>query len=87
MPPQICPQCGAIVPAEARSCPGCGSDDETGWSAEARLGTPEIPDPEFDYDDFVQREFGDGGKTFRLQWWWWLVAIALLGVCLKLWIG
>ncbi len=27
-----CPNCGAEVPIKARSCPDCGSDENTGWS-------------------------------------------------------
>ncbi len=27
-----CPNCGAEVPIRARSCPDCGSDENTGWS-------------------------------------------------------
>lgn len=30
----ICPNCGAEVPDNALACPECGSDEETGWSAE-----------------------------------------------------
>ena len=30
----ICPHCGAEVDYDALACPECGSDDETGWSAE-----------------------------------------------------
>jgi hypothetical protein len=29
-----CPHCGESVPSYATSCPGCGSDMETGWSSE-----------------------------------------------------
>ena len=31
----ICPHCEAEVPAGASACPECGSDDQTGWSANA----------------------------------------------------
>ncbi len=27
-----CPNCGEEVPIKAKSCPGCGSDEKTGWS-------------------------------------------------------
>ncbi|MHC4268304.1 MAG: zinc-ribbon domain-containing protein [Planctomycetota bacterium] len=29
-----CPNCGAEVPIKAKSCPDCGSDENTGWSDE-----------------------------------------------------
>ncbi len=33
--PFLCPNCGAMVPANAKACPECGSDEETGWSEAA----------------------------------------------------
>jgi ribosomal protein L40E len=59
----ICPNCGAEVPARARACPECGSDEQTGWSQDA--DTSALPagygkDEEFDYADFLEREFGGG---------------------------
>jgi len=51
----------------------------TGWSDEARVGGLDLPDEQFDYDDFVKREFG-GGKSpvpRGISWWWWVVAIVL----------
>ena len=32
----LCPHCGAEVPRKALACPSCGSDENTGWSEEAR---------------------------------------------------
>ena len=59
----VCPHCGAEVRAGARSCPECGSDDQTGWAEDANAAGVDLPtgyggDDEFDYDEFVQREFG-----------------------------
>lgn len=31
-----CPICGAEVPVKAKACPECGSDENTGWSEEAK---------------------------------------------------
>lgn len=79
--PEICPNCGALVPRNARACPECGSDDETGWNDDAvpqRLG---IPDDSFDYEEFTRQEFGDQRSRVRprgVSWFWWVVAIALL---------
>ena len=79
MPPEICPQCGAEVPPRAKACPGCGSDEKTGWSDEARGNAADLPDDNFDYDDFVQREFGGATPKPRgISWLWWCVAVALL---------
>lgn len=62
MKPDVCPHCGALVPDDARSCPECGSDEETGWSDKAQAQRLDLPDDDFDYDEFVKEEFGgDGG--------------------------
>jgi hypothetical protein len=79
MPPEICPACGATVPRNAKACPGCGSDEETGWSEQARSDSLDLPDENFDYDDFAKREFG--GKQARprgLKPLWDRVAVLLL---------
>ncbi len=79
MPPEVCPNCGAEVPSDAKACPACGSDEQTGWSDDARTSGLDLPDPEFNYDDFLKREFGPRNPVPRgIRWWWWLVAIALL---------
>ena len=83
--PEICPNCGAMVPHRAKACPECGSDDETGWADDAvaqRLG---IPDDSFDYDEFVRGEFADRRSELRprgIAWLWWGVAVLLLVVLL-----
>lgn len=80
MAPEICPNCGAEVPPKARACPECGADEQTGWSERAAAQRLGIPDDEFDYDEFVKGEFGDGKKSPRprIGWFWWLVAIGLI---------
>ena len=74
-----CPHCGAEVPPKARACPECGSDEQTGWSSEAQTNGLDLPGEEFDYDDYVKREFGGGSPVPRgLHWFWWLVAVVIL---------
>ena len=49
----------------------------------ARLG---VPDDEFDYDEFVREEFGDGRKKIGvpqvkphgLSWVWWVAGVLLI---------
>lgn len=77
--PYVCPNCGADVPRGAKACPECGSDDQTGWSEDARTQNLGLPDTEFDYDDFVQREFSKRAPLPRgVSFWWWIVAIVVL---------
>ena len=80
-PPEICPACGADVPGNAKACPECGSDENTGWSDEARTDGLDLPDENFNYDEFVKNEFSGGKPSpvpHGLHWFWWLVAVAIL---------
>lgn len=86
MAPEICPQCGAVVPPRAKACSQCGSDDSTGWSDAAKLDQLGIPAEEFDHEAFVTEEFGDGRpKTGKNQWIWWVTALALVLIFLWCW--
>ena len=79
MTPEICPNCGADVPRNAKACPECGSDEKTGWSERAAGDNLGLPDDEFDYDDFVKREFGEKKPMpHGIAGYWWLVAVGLL---------
>jgi hypothetical protein len=80
-PPEICPNCGAAVPPTASACPDCGSDEQTGWSEAATAAHLGLPDESFDYDKFVQEEFGERQARPRgLAWVWWIVALLFLAL-------
>lgn len=89
-PPENCPNCGADVPRTAKACPGCGADEETGWAEDAQQATTAdlgLPEENFDYADFVKREFTrPSPKPQGLSWVWWLVGIALVATMLFIWI-
>lgn len=82
IPPEICPNCGADVPRKAKACPNCGADENTGWEEDADQATTTdlgLPEDDFDYDEFVQREFGKPSpKPHGLHWVWWLTGFVLL---------
>ncbi len=84
----VCPNCGAEVPPNARACPACGSDEQTGWSEDASASGLDLPDEEFNYDDYVKREFGGGKNPVPrgIHWFWWVVGIAVLAAFLLLWL-
>ena len=83
----ICPVCGATVPAKARACPECGSDEQTGWSDQAGESELDLPDSEFNYQDFVDREFGTAKPVPRgMTTFWWIVALLVLGTFLLFWL-
>jgi uncharacterized membrane protein YvbJ len=87
MTPEICPNCGARVPSGAKACPECGSDEQTGWSEEASASDLDLPEEKFDYDDFVEREFGGKSPVPRgIHWLWWVTALLLLGLFLFFWL-
>jgi uncharacterized membrane protein YvbJ len=86
MTPEICPNCGAPVPAKAKACPQCGSDETTGWSEEASANGLDLPDENFNYDAYVEQEFGSKKPVPRgMHWFWWVVAIILAAVFLAFW--
>ena len=86
MTPDICPHCGAEVPKDAKACPECGSDESTGWAEEAATDGLDLPDEDFNYDDFVEREFGSQSPVPRgVPWFWWAVGVALLVALLIVW--
>jgi len=64
-----CPHCGEEVSLDARRCHVCGASDESGW--EETDGHDALggygSDDEFDYDDFIAREFGTDGKRPRAE--------------------
>jgi hypothetical protein len=75
--PEICPVCGEEVPEGVRACPGCGADHEIGWADDDDSLTA-LPDDEFDYDAFVEREFGSGTRPPGIPTIWWVTAIILI---------
>ena len=80
MSPAICPICGAEVPPKAKACPECGADDQTGWAEEADAERLGLPHDNFDYGEFVKREFGGGKdpKPHGIHWFWWVVGILVV---------
>lgn len=87
MNPEICPNCGAEVPARAKACPECGSDPETGWSDEARYeGLGIDTEANFDYDEFVRREFAGEKPKRRNGLLWFVTAIIVILGFVLLWV-
>lgn len=69
--PEVCPVCGEAVPRRAKSCPGCGADEKTGWDDEAtRYDGLDLPGEE---PERIQRK-----ASHRLLWL--PVVVALLAV-------
>ncbi len=75
--PEICPVCGEEVPHGALACPECGADERSGWAEDVVDGL-DLPEEEFDYEEFVQKEFGREVKPEGIGWAWWAAAVAAL---------
>ncbi len=80
MTPEICPNCGDVVPPRAKACPGCGACEETGWSEDAKADSLGIPSEDFDYEEYVRREFEGEAPKRKWGWVWAVTAAALLAV-------
>ena len=88
MPPEICHHCGAEVPRSAKACPECGADETTGWSEDAAVGNLGLPDEDFDYQRFVEEEFGKASaRPHGLRRLWWVVAVGIVTALLLLIFG
>ena len=87
MPPDVCPHCGAEIPPGAKACPECGSDEKTGWSERARYDNLDLPEENFDYQDYLKREFGRERIVPRgVHWFWWIVTILVVVDLVCLWL-
>ena len=77
----ICPTCGADAQV-GTPCPGCtkrSSLHRRAWEQRRSLDGLDLPDESFDYEDFVEREFGRGMQARTgLTWYWWLLGVASL---------
>lgn len=78
MTPETCPNCGADLPRRAKVCPECGSDENTGWSETAHAEGLGLPDDSFNYEEFVEREFGEKKAAGGLKWYWVTAAVAVV---------
>ena len=77
--PEICPVCGEDVPRRALACPGCGADHNSGWREDAdTYDGVDLPEHDFNYDDFVKQEFGSSLKPAAIKPVWWITAILLI---------
>lgn len=72
--------CHEFVPARRKACPSCGATASDGWSSGAASDGLDLPDDSFNYDEFVEREFGTPKPRFRRdrRTLWTVTAIILL---------
>ena len=75
--------CGEWVRKGQAACEECGSCANSGWGMGDDLGGVDLPDDDFDYDAFIEREFGGGSerKLGEGRWagvFWWAAVLVLL---------
>ena len=76
--------CGEDVPRTAVACPNCGAEERSGWRRDVGLYGEDPALDSFDYDDFVEGEFGSRAKPQGLSTFWWIAAIVVLVAVLLL---
>jgi hypothetical protein len=81
-----CPFCDRDVRV-GRPCPGCAKKGKPrkpakkSWHQDAAQDGLDLPDEDFDYDEFVAREFGKvPHKRLGAKWYWWLLGVFLLAL-------
>ena len=75
------------MPRRAVACPECGADHNSGWREEAEsydaLG---LPDDGFDYEEFVEQEFGSSPKPAGIKTIWWVTALIVIVVSIAIYL-
>lgn len=61
-----CPYCGEPINRNAKACPHCGSDEQTGWSNDTYLDGIDLPD-DVDYEELRRNEFSEGKKNLSTR--------------------
>ena len=80
-----CPFCDCEVRVGA-PCPGCAKKQrrpnpppKPSWRQEAGADGLDLPDAEFDYNEYVAREFGRlPHRRIGVAWYWWLLGVLVL---------
>ncbi|MEX1048399.1 MAG: hypothetical protein WED15_02640 [Akkermansiaceae bacterium] len=83
----ICPSCATEVRV-GELCPGCPKKKNKAKATKAKpkpwvqpksTDGLDLPSEDFDYGDFISREFGKSPhqKTGQ-KWYWWVLALAIL---------
>lgn len=83
----ICPFCDREVRV-GRPCPGCAKTQKKSAKAPSRRKSwkqgsvydgLDLPDEDFDYDDFVAREFAKTPhRKLGVKWYWWMLGVIAL---------
>lgn len=85
--PEVCPVCGEDVPRASVACPECGADHNSGWRESAETyDAVDLADEGFNYDEFVEQEFGSSSKPAAIKTVWWITAILVIVVFIAIYL-
>jgi hypothetical protein len=81
----LCPFCDIEVRV-GTPCGGCAKKQKPApvkakrsWEQDKMYDGVDLPDEDFDYDEFVAKEFGHlPHKKIGVKWYWWVLGIILL---------
>jgi len=71
-----CSGCGKRVRTRALRCHHCGRNLES--DLRESLDDSDSVDDDFDYEEFLEREFGQKRSNSRKPWWWYVAWVVLL---------
>jgi len=76
--------CGEDVPPAALACPECGADHNSGWQENAEVyDAVDLPEDDFNYQEFVKQEFGASHKP-AIKRIWWITALFLIAALIAI---
>ncbi len=81
----LCPYCGSDVRV-GEPCPGCTTKvrkrktARRSWEQKKSQDGLDLPSDDFDYEDFIAREFGKKPhQTLGVKWYWWALGVVVVG--------
>ena len=91
----LCPECGAEVLVGSKGCQACGprkvaqkmkrkklkaARKKRSWEQDSIYDGVDLASEDFDYEDYVEREFGgEPHRQIGIAWYWWVTAVFLIG--------
>lgn len=96
----MCPTCENDVRVGSKGCPHCIRDarkkrlvkkvgaQRRSWEEDESVSGLGLPDEDFDYDNFVKREFGSKACDrvgIHPVWWWTAVGLVVAMVMMIAW--
>jgi hypothetical protein len=72
---ELCPGC----PKKQRTPKAKAKPKQKSWEQAKSADGLDLPEGDFDYDDFILREFGSAPhQKTGVKWYWWVLALLIL---------